>query len=228
MDDALVSIGEFSRMTHLSAKALRLYHREGILVPAVVDATTGYRWYGLDQLAPAQVVRRLRTLDLPLPEIRAVLDAPSSAARGDLLSGHLARKEAELAQARDTVDSLRRLLGGPEPALPVDVRLVEQTTVIAVRATIALDDLGPWWTSSHRLLDEVVVEGLPAAELAVAAHEGPDVDADRVYAALGRYVTERAIGVPGPVRETYLSGPFEDPAVPLVTEIGWPIFATAD
>lgn len=275
VDEPRVSIGEFSRMTHLSAKALRLYHREGILVPAEVDPATGYRWYGLDQLARAQVVRRLRTLDVPLLEVRALLDAPSAALRADLLSAHLARKEAELARARATVDSLRRLLADAPPVLPVAVRRIPPTTVVSIRATITLAELGDWWTSAVTRLDDVVaagsvravgprgglystelfaaergpvavfrpidsvevtgplpvgvvVEVLPAVELAVARHDGPDADADRVYAALGRYVTERAIGVPGAIRETYLSGPFDDPSAPLVTEIGWPVFATAD
>ena len=30
-------IGDFSRMTHLSIKALRHYHEVGVLVPAEVD-----------------------------------------------------------------------------------------------------------------------------------------------------------------------------------------------
>ena len=38
----MVSIGEFSRLV---AKALRLYDKLGLLVPAHVDAETGYRWY---------------------------------------------------------------------------------------------------------------------------------------------------------------------------------------
>jgi MerR family regulatory protein len=39
----LVSIGEFSRLSRLSPKALRLYDELGLLVPDHVDAATGYR-----------------------------------------------------------------------------------------------------------------------------------------------------------------------------------------
>jgi DNA-binding transcriptional MerR regulator len=38
-----LSIGDFSRMTHLSVKALRHYHDLGLLEPADVNAQTGYR-----------------------------------------------------------------------------------------------------------------------------------------------------------------------------------------
>jgi hypothetical protein len=49
-----LSIGSFSRATHLTVKTLRHYHEEGLLVPAQVDARTGYRRYTGDQIAVAQ------------------------------------------------------------------------------------------------------------------------------------------------------------------------------
>ena len=69
--------GDFSRMTYLSVKALRYYHEIGLLEPAAVDPDSGYRLYrpapGSDA---AQVIRRLRDLDMPLETVRTVLDAP--------------------------------------------------------------------------------------------------------------------------------------------------------
>jgi hypothetical protein len=50
----LVSIGEFSRLSRLSPKALRLYDDLGLLVPDHVDAATGYRWYADTQLEQAR------------------------------------------------------------------------------------------------------------------------------------------------------------------------------
>ena len=43
--DVLLTIGEFSKMTYLSVKALRHYHDVGLLEPALVDPATGYRHY---------------------------------------------------------------------------------------------------------------------------------------------------------------------------------------
>jgi len=42
---AMLAIGEFSRMTHLSVRTLRRYHEVGLLEPEVVDPFTGYRYY---------------------------------------------------------------------------------------------------------------------------------------------------------------------------------------
>lgn len=46
---ATISIGEFSYVSRLSPKALRLYDELGLLVPVHVDAGTGYRWYEATQ-----------------------------------------------------------------------------------------------------------------------------------------------------------------------------------
>ncbi len=75
----LLTIGEFSRMTHLSVKALRHYDDLDLLSPAEVDGSSGYRRYATGQVPIAQVIRRFRDLDMPLEEIRSVLNAPDVA-----------------------------------------------------------------------------------------------------------------------------------------------------
>ena len=57
-----MAIGDFSRMTYLSVKALRHYHEIGLLAPSQVDPATGYRHYDASQVPMAQVIRRFRDL----------------------------------------------------------------------------------------------------------------------------------------------------------------------
>jgi hypothetical protein len=57
-----LAIGDFSRATHLNIKALRHYHRIGLLEPAEVDPFTGHRRYTTDEIPAAQVIRRFRSL----------------------------------------------------------------------------------------------------------------------------------------------------------------------
>ena len=108
--DAQLSIGAFSRMTFLSVKSLRHYHDIGLLEPASIDPDSGYRRYSLAQVPIAQVIRRLRDLGVPLPEIRTVVRAPEVATRNAAIIAHLQRMEGELARTRETVASLRALL----------------------------------------------------------------------------------------------------------------------
>ena len=56
MDDPLLSIGVFARRSRLSMKALRLYDRLGLLTPAEVDESCGYRRYRESQLVSARLV----------------------------------------------------------------------------------------------------------------------------------------------------------------------------
>ena len=72
----VLAIGEFSRLTHLSIRTLRRYHDTGLLEPATVDPASGYRYYTADQIATAQVIHRLRELDLPLTDVQRVLRSP--------------------------------------------------------------------------------------------------------------------------------------------------------
>ena len=79
-----------------------------------------------------------------------------------------------------------------------------------------------------RCTGRAAMREIPAAELAVAAHRGPFADLDQTYAQLGTYVTEREIGVEGPIREYYLVSPFDTPDESRhVTEVCWPVFQTA-
>jgi MerR family regulatory protein len=50
--DRLLSIGVFAQRSRLSMKALRLYERLGLLLPAHVDRGNGYRQYRESQLQP--------------------------------------------------------------------------------------------------------------------------------------------------------------------------------
>jgi DNA-binding transcriptional MerR regulator len=170
---AALTIGDFSRATHLSVKTLRHYHRVGLLAPADVDTGTGYRLYATDQIPTAQVIRRFRDLDMPLDQIHAVLEAPDLRTRNELISAHLASLEQNLARTQSAVASLRDLLAGPPAAAPVSHRRVAATTAAAVTAVIAMGDLLPWYLGAlgelHATLEAL---GVPASGPAGGIYAG--------------------------------------------------------
>ncbi|MBB3083946.1 MerR family transcriptional regulator [Geodermatophilus sabuli] len=152
----LLSIGEFSQVTHLSVRTLRRYHEAGLLEPARVDPASGYRSYGPEQIPTAQVIHRLRELDVPLAEVGRILASPSTEDRARLVAGHLQRLEDQLQRTRSAVASLRRLLH-PEPApLPVELRRVPATLVAAVEGTVGSDDVLDWYSAAMAQLDAAV------------------------------------------------------------------------
>jgi DNA-binding transcriptional MerR regulator len=160
---AVLAIGEFSRLTHLSVRTLRRYHDAGLLAPATVDPLSGYRFYSADQIPTAQVIHRLRELDVPLPDVQAILRSPDPGARAALVSEHLERLEAQLDRTRAAVTSLRRLLQPVAPPLAVELRAVPATTVAAVEDDVELDHVVGWYAGAMAELDAVVTEptGVP-------------------------------------------------------------------
>lgn len=115
MDD-LVPIGEFSARSGLSAKRLRSYAASGLLVPAAVDAASGYRYYSPGQLRQAELIDALRGAGMPLADVREVLRRPS----GERLDAWARRLADDATQRRGALDVARRLLAlAPAPEQPV-------------------------------------------------------------------------------------------------------------
>jgi DNA-binding transcriptional MerR regulator/effector-binding domain-containing protein len=141
-----LTIGDFARMTHLSVKTLRHYHQVGLLAPSSVNPDSGYRYYTAEQVPVAQVIVRLRNLEMPVPDVKAVLAAPDAAQRNDLISAHLSRLEAGLERTRAAVSSLRNLLERPPSGpLAVERRSVPPARGIGIRATVDRADVLAWW-----------------------------------------------------------------------------------
>jgi DNA-binding transcriptional MerR regulator len=159
-----LTIGEFSKMTYLSVKALRHYHEVGLLEPAEIDPSSGYRHYRADQVATAQAIRRFRDLDMPLEQVRAVLQAPDLTTRNQAILDHLASMQEQLERTQHTVASLQALLSSPTAPQPVTYRTLPATPVLARRAEVTFDAAGGWLADAlgelHSALDDA---GRPAA-----------------------------------------------------------------
>jgi DNA-binding transcriptional MerR regulator len=158
-----VSVGRFATMTHLSVKTLRHYHQVGLLEPAEVDPHTGYRYYALEQLPTAQLIRRLRDLRMPVADVRSVLVARSTAERDTLIAAHIDHLETELANTQAAVSSLRALLEcAPEQQHPVHRRAESSFPVLAITEdTVEPADIDSWWREAlHELRAAVDDRGM--------------------------------------------------------------------
>ena len=151
-----LTVGKFSRVTHVSVKTLRHYHEAGLLEPADVDERTGYRYYSLDQVPTAQVIRRLRCLDMLVADVKAVLAAQDVKARNHLIGAHLVRLENRLMQAQAAVESLRDLLQRPDQGPAVEHRTVAEQSAIGIRAIVDREDVLDWWRGALGELHGIV------------------------------------------------------------------------
>lgn len=143
MDD-LVTIGTFSMLSGLTVVALRHYDEVGLLKPAAVDAQTGYRRYGRAQLEQAWLIAELRRVDLPLDDVRSLLEA-DLAGRHTVLVRHRDRLRAQGRDVEAKVALVHRLLDEEGRAMCVadDVRLMAVN--IGVQSKEELDRAGRFW-----------------------------------------------------------------------------------
>lgn len=81
MVTSTLPIGDFSPATRLSVKTLPHCHEVGLLEPARIDPSGGYRYYRPDQVATAQIICRLRDLEMPVERHRGALDATDPGVR---------------------------------------------------------------------------------------------------------------------------------------------------
>ncbi|NEA33891.1 MerR family transcriptional regulator [Streptomyces sp. SID13031] len=182
---ASVTIGEFSRLTHLSVKTLHHYHEIGLLAPARIDASSGYRRYETAQVPVAQLIRRLRDLQMPLAQVRSVVEAPDVQTRDQTLRLHLDQMERELAQTRDVVASLRSMLTLPAGELAVEYRFVPSFRAYSVTDRVHRDAIDEWCGTTFGLLGEIAgTYGISAASGATYGDEFFTEDLGEVVAFL--------------------------------------------
>jgi DNA-binding transcriptional MerR regulator len=133
-DEELLGIGAFALLGGLTISSLRHYDEIGLLKPARVDTTSRYRYYRLDQVHDARVVRALRALDLPLNEVGDILE-----------SNDAARTRACLVAHRDRLSTHARMLSEQLATLDhyiekgVSVPILKGSRIVMVN--IAVDDL---------------------------------------------------------------------------------------
>ncbi|MFD6392629.1 MerR family transcriptional regulator [Nocardia sp. NPDC060259] len=106
-ESELLTIGAFARACGLSTSALRFYADAGVLVPAVVDEITGYRYYAPDQAGTARLIRHLRAVDMPLPVVITVLTERDQARVATLVEDYLTSLDRQLDSVRAAADAAR-------------------------------------------------------------------------------------------------------------------------
>jgi DNA-binding transcriptional MerR regulator len=164
----LYSIGEVSRMTGLSPKALRLYQDKGLLTPARIDEESGYRYYTQRDVQRAQAVRFLRDLQFSLDDIRTVLERLDE---GRPLETSLAQMRARLAAE---VGEMQR-------------------AVLAVDALIRYDDQARAYLQTP---PAVIVREFSAQQVASIRSRGKYSDAGQIFPRLLHAVGPSVTGPP--------------------------------
>ena len=110
MDLQKLSIGQMAELNHVSEQTLRLYGKEGLLVPRCVDPVTGYRYYHIIQSAKLDLIQNMKVYGMTLRQIRSFLDSNDPAALRALLTEQADSIEERIRQLRRSQSAITRTL----------------------------------------------------------------------------------------------------------------------
>ena len=135
-------IGDFSKLSQVSVKALRYYDELGLLKPVEVDRFTGYRFYSADQLPRLNRILALKDLGLSLEQIARLLerDLPPAQLRGILrlkqaeIEEHIEEERARLARVEARLRQIEE--EGKMPTYEVVLKKVSAQRVASIRDII--------------------------------------------------------------------------------------------
>lgn len=180
-EERLLTTGEFARRGLLSPKALRLYDRQGLLPPDLVDRATGYRYYRAGRLRTARLIVRLRGLDMPLATVAEVLALPSAEA-AERVAAYWAAVERRTASQRALAEHLRVQLSGLEgidEMYRIEQREVPDQLVLTEQRRARPEELDDFiGGATARLTEAAAGLGGPVAAPFVIYHGDVNEDAD--------------------------------------------------
>ena len=198
----MVSIGEFAQLGGVSPRTLRHYGDLGLVVPASVDPSTGYRSYELAQLSDLRRVLALRDLGVPLDQIGELLktgEVSIEQMRGMLrlrraeISAAIEEQQGQLRRVASYLDALER--GELMPTLDVVTKTVDP---VRVAETVAVAP-GHGYANIHPIFEQRLpavwtrlVEAGVEPGVCVACFEWPD-DEGRIVVHLGFEIGDQAL-----------------------------------
>lgn len=142
----MIKIGDFSKLAHVSIKALHHYDELGLLDPTHVDRYTGYRYYTLEQLPQLNRILALKELGFSLEQVAQLLHENLSTAemRGMLRMKRLeleSKVEEETARLARVENRLRQLEFEETPYTgEIAIKEIPSLTVLSARSIAASEE----------------------------------------------------------------------------------------
>ncbi len=113
----MLTIGEFSKLGHISPRMLRHYDRLGLLCPDSTGPENGYRYYAMAQLKALANIETLKRYGFTLAEVKALLPLPKEA---------LAQRiQQRMRKAGEELEELRKTMRQME----ADLRTMEESVM---------------------------------------------------------------------------------------------------
>lgn len=146
----MYKIGEFSKITSFTVKALRFYEEKEILIPSARDDESGYRLYSEADIEKAKLIALLKAVDFTISEIKEVVDncqTPSD------LSYYLEEKRTWFAdrikEYTDKSEKIKKIISKPkggEKIMAYDIKekILDEVLVASIRYKGRYEECGEY------------------------------------------------------------------------------------
>ncbi len=106
----LFTVGQFAEFNNVSAQTLRYYDQIGLLRPHSFNEQTGYRYYKITQCAALDQITHLKTLGIPLKDIKMFLESGDTSWLMETLSEKQTALNEEISRLADIQSVISRQL----------------------------------------------------------------------------------------------------------------------
>jgi len=156
------SIGEFSKLTNLTPKMLKLYQEKELLIPAKVDEFTKYRFYNESNLETANLISFFKQFDFSLAEIKEIVDNKDD---GSIVA-ELLEKQRDVIE--DKITKYNFVMG------LINEKLIRRTKMTEINS--ASKQRSRFW----KIFAKLLISNLPIAESPEIAEKSADKETKAV------------------------------------------------
>lgn len=194
----MLTIGEFSKLGHVTKKALRHWDEIGLLRPNRMP--NGYRYYAMAQLGTVRMIHRLKAYDFSLPEIGEMLAQAENTeylaqrllARRDALASQLASTRLLMKQLEADAASVQKGENMMNHTLNIQTKTPAPMTIYSIRRDMGVADFGP---AFGELFRDVGMMGLQVAGPMVALYHDEEFNPEHSDIEVGVTVQGEGKGV---------------------------------
>lgn len=199
----MFKIGEFSKLSNSTIRALHYYEEKELLLPEIVDRQSNFRYYSAKQLATVNKIKMLQQIGLPLATIKEILASNDL----KLLDYHYELRELELQKELEQVKKNQRMIellqngmkeGKNMAEYNVVLKAVSERHVMSIRKKVASFDKESdmWQTLYQQSLEQKIKLTSPPAGMTLfhdKEYKETDIDIEVQSNVIGNYENENDV-----------------------------------
>ncbi|MHC5228082.1 MerR family transcriptional regulator [Enterococcus sp. LJL99] len=182
----MFKIGEFSKLSNSTIRALHYYEEKELLKPEIIDRQSNFRYYSAKQLTTVNQIKMLQQIGLPLATIKEILASNDL----KLLDYHYELRELELQRELEQVKKNQRMVellqngmkeGKNMAEYNVVLKSIPERQVMSIRKEVtSFDKEGKMWHDLYEqsLAQKVKLTSPPAGMTLFHDKEYKETDID--------------------------------------------------